>query len=207
MPDIAENCCLSGGAPGSDTYWGKAAEQIGHQVIHFSFNGHKTMVSNPVILSETILATADPYCIKANETLHRRYPPKSKNVQNLLRRNWFQVEATGSLYAISHFDQADKVMALKPMAVGSSLPERTQVSGGTAWAVELFINRYNRETCECYVFDQIICYWFQWRGEWVRIYQPPKPSGIYTGIGSRKLLPIGMLAIRVLMDDRFDKPL
>jgi hypothetical protein len=37
---------------------------------------------------------------------------------------------------------------------------------------------------------------------WKRIYSPPKPSGIFAGVGSRQLGVSGKLAIRVLMDHK-----
>jgi hypothetical protein len=179
---VSENCCLSGGAIGADTLWGTAAKSIDHQVIHFSFKGHK-ISRNPdvVVLPEAILATADQHCLKANEILKRKYPPRSRYVQSLLRRNWFQVESSKSLYAISHF-------------------ERGLVAGGTSWAVLMFLRKFNFAACPAYVFDQELCHWYEWNGGfWQDIYEPPPPRDVWTGIGTRDIGFTGRLAINVLM--------
>jgi hypothetical protein len=178
-----EHWCLSGGADGADLLWGKAAKANGHGVIHFSFAGHDSIapLDELVYLNSTLLEQADEYCHKANQILHRHYPPHSEKIKNLLRRDWYQVESAGSCYAVSTF-------------------KKGEVAGGTAWALMMFLMKHNFAACPAYIFDQEMCCWFEWDGAWQRIYQPPKPTGIYAGIGIRKLNSLGRLAIRVLMD-------
>jgi hypothetical protein len=204
------NWCLSGGAVGSDLQWGMTAGKAGHGVIHWSFAGHRSdaPASELIILPAEELLTADPHLKRANETLKRTFPvrPKSKSVKeearanainNLLRRNWFQVGFADACYGVSTFSLPDGLR----LPIGEPLEQHRQVSGGTAWATQMFIDRHDGKTCACYVFDQEAGYWFQWIGGfWVRIYEPPKPQGIWAGIGTRKLLQVGKIAIRVLMD-------
>jgi hypothetical protein len=204
--DLSEgsNWCLSGGADGSDLMWGMTAGHAGHGVVHWSFNRHRSNApaAEIVTLTPSQMAIADPHCARANKTMKRHWPPKSSYVRNLIRRNWYQVETAGSLYGISTFD----LPTLDPqnghvtrIAIGDSL-EDGKVAGGTSWAVQMFIDKHNGEACPCYVFDQHACYWFEWRGRWVRIYEPPRPAGIWAGIGTRNLHQVGKLAIHVLMD-------
>jgi len=199
--------CLSGGASGADISWGMAANRANHRVIHFSFNEHKTLASPEQIvsLSEAELAAADPHCRLANRTLRRRFPTRSRHVTNLLRRDWYQVNgmpahgipAPTSCYAVSTFD-----LPIRTTLPLGTVIRKAQIKGGTAWAVTMFINRHQWQECACYVFDQQICHWFHWiGGGWGCIYEPPRPQGIWAGIGSRELNRIGDLAIRVLMDD------
>jgi hypothetical protein len=192
--------CLSGGALGSDLAWGMTAGMAGHGVIHFSFAGNKSLApsSEIVILTVAQLQAADQYCERANTTLKRHWPPKSGFVRNLLRRNWYQVESATSCYAVSGFKLDGW------LEIGAELDPRWEVQGGTAWATQMFIDKHHGAPCACYVFDQDVCNWFEWRGKWTRIYEPPKPSGIYAGIGTRPLHLIGKLAIRVLMDYKQD---
>ena len=91
--DGKANWCLSGGAEGSDLRWGTVAKAIGHGVIHFSFAGHRTLAAADelVILTAAQLAEADQYCHRANQTLKRHFPAKSAHINNLLRRDWYQV--------------------------------------------------------------------------------------------------------------------
>jgi hypothetical protein len=173
-----ENICLSGGAAGADTAWGNAAAKRGDRVIHFSFAGHRCIRENGEIhtLTQEQLNLADAALVKANLTIQRRFPGSNKHVNNLLRRNYYQIIGSSSLYAVTHF-------------------EKGKVSGGTAWAVELFLNEHNRETCLAYVFDQYLEKWFMWGEEWVECPTPDTPIGVYTAIGSRELINSGKRAI------------
>lgn len=179
--------CLSGGAEGADLQWGMVAGSAGHGVIHWTFAGHRSRApsSEIAVLSPEQLAEADEHCKRASKTLRRWFPPKSPFVRNLLRRNWYQVAYSGSCYAVASIVDG-------------------QVSGGTAWATQMFIDRHEGAACPCYVFDQAEGYWVVWDGPqgWKRIHEPPTPSGIYAGVGSRELGLTGKLAIRVLLDYR-----
>ena len=178
--------CLSGGAKGADVQWGVAAAACGHRVRHYSFNGHVTATSKDVVrLTQNELSEVDWHLERANRVLQRRYPPDNLYVRNLLRRNWFQVDSAKSLYAVSSFKHG-------------------QVVGGTAWAVILFLLKFDMASCPAYVFDQERCFWYDWVGEWRQINEPPKPCDVYAGVGTRAINPMGRLAIKVLMDYRMD---
>jgi hypothetical protein len=153
-------------------------------VTHFSFAGHRYKVPKRqlVVLTEAELAAADRYCRRANETLGRRYPPRSQLVHNLLRRNWYQVESARSCYAVSTFKDGE-------------------IDGGTAWAVQMFIDAHAPGPGRLYLFDQAICRWHEWLGDcWKPIYTAPPPSGVYAAVGTRELNIVGRLAINVLFD-------
>lgn len=180
MADI----CLSGGAKGADQQWGMTSGEKGMEVIHWSFAGHKTHVPEQevVVLSDEQLDVADDKLRKANRTLKRKIP-RNTYVKNLLRRNWYQVENAERIYAVSTINAGF-------------------VAGGTAWAVQMFIDRFNGLPCEAYVFDQEQEQWFCWKGEWVSIPSPPSPYGIFAGVGTRDLNDAGKAAIRTLMNWR-----
>lgn len=193
--DENSNICLSGGAEGADLQWGMVAGLAGHQVIHWGFEGHSSdaPVAEVVTLTPEQLAVADDFIERANITLKRRWPVRSAFVANLLRRNFYQISSAGSIYAVSEFD-ADG-----------------QIKGGTAWAVQMFIDRVTdetyfadedaiREPLPAYVFDQVAEKWFQWNGHrYVEIETPPVPSGIWAGVGTRKLNKAGKESIRNLI--------
>ncbi len=178
-----ENLCLSGGAEGADLMWGMTAGEAGHTVIHFTFEGHRTRApqSEIAVLTDKQLDVADEHCKRASETLNRYFPPRNKFVKNLLRRNYYQIFESERVYAVTTFD-------------------RGIVQGGTAWAVQMFLDRFDSEPCECYIFDQVAEQWFVWEGYWKAIEAPPKPHGIWAGVGSRNLLEAGKKAIRGLME-------
>jgi hypothetical protein len=178
--------CASGGALGADLAWGAAAEKAGHTVIHFLFEEHKNnAIEHSVILSQEELNKADQYLIAVNKkVLKRTFPTASLHTNNLLRRNYFQVDHSNAVYAVAGIDISKDAKTL---------------FGGTAWAAELF-KFLHPNSEDIYVFDQSFDKWFQWKfdlgfADWFEIDKPPKPEGIYAGIGTRKLLENGKLAI------------
>jgi hypothetical protein len=176
--------CLSGGADGADLAWGDAARRHGHRVVHFSFAGHRTRArpDERRVLSAAELAAADPFLARANATLRRRWPPARPYALNLLRRDWYQVRDAGSVYAVAERDR------------------RGRIAGGTAWAVQMFLDRHEGAACAAYLFDPREARWFAWQGEWTPLAAPPQPQGAWAGIGTRRLPPSGAAAIARLFD-------
>lgn len=183
------NVCLSGGADGADILWGTSAATLGHRVIHWSFNGHKSSAPEEeiVLLTQAHLDEADDPLKRANLSLKRKFPSKSQHVNNLLRRNYYQTRWTEAIYGVSKLKD-------------------NQVEGGTAWAIQLYMDRFlcdneDPQKCQLYLFDQDTNYWLQWNPQdrWSVLSKPPVPSGIWAGIGSRKLTDAGKAAICELM--------
>lgn len=182
------NICLSGGAKGSDAQWGMNAGRDGQSVIHWSFEGHQHHVAEQEIVRLTAeqLVRADEHLKKASKTLKRPWPgQRSETVSALLRRNWYQVAWAESLYAVSTIH-----------------PIKQTVEGGTGWAVQMYLDRHAAlaqfEPIPCYVYDQKQEQWFQWVAGWKAIDAPPKPQGVWAGIGTRELNDSGKWAIRNL---------
>lgn len=183
------NILLSGGAKGADTEFGKWASKSKHQIVHWTFEGHKaTPRTNLYTLTKDHLVNVDPYVIRASKSLKRIFPAKSEHTNNLLRRNYYQVKWCESVYAISSFTQDNSLL---------------KVAGGTAWACQMYVDRflYDQESfdlCQLYVFDQTIEKWYQWLRQWREIDKPPTPFGVYAGIGTRDITTAGITAIKSL---------
>lgn len=176
---------LSGGAEGADTEWGEIASLHGHEVIHFSFDNHKTVCPNGQIirLPYNHLLIADPWLKQAKSHLHRLYPAKSKYVNNLLRRNYYQVKETDAVYAIGTFQSHNYL-----------------VDGGTAWATTMYCLIHNKPF---YFFHQDRNKWFEMdiNGSPIEIRMPPRPEeGVWTGIGTRNINLNGRMAIDYLFN-------
>lgn len=173
------NICYSGGAEGADQFWGILALNYNHNLIHWSFGKHRKNYNFiggecTYILSQNELNLADPCLIKANYILKRQFPTKSLYVNNLLRRNYYQISTSNSVYAVSNI-------------------VNNEISGGTAWAVQMFININidNNEFNPLYVLNQIDDIWYEYdyySETWTISKDIPCPSGIWTGIGTRNLL-------------------
>lgn len=190
-----EDICFSGGAIGADTLFGKCAKEHHHKVVHYSFEGHKIKwpyKEDIVTLTKEQLLEADEHVLEADSWLKRGfpYPRASEYVNNLLRRNYWQIKETERIYAISE------------------IGERHTVKGGTGWAVMMGMLRDQiRSPPIIYVFDQKINEWLMWLnpnkyfpyGRWEPYGTiPPFPYGKYTGIGTRYLTKNGERAIKEL---------
>lgn len=172
------NICLSGGAIGADTIWGKLALENGHDLVHWSFKGHNASDENKIYfkeLSQEHLLEADKNLKIANKTLKRNFPSGKTYIDNLLRRNYYQVMYSNSVYAVSSLDN-------------------NIISGGTAWACQMYIDRFiyfndDKFYSKLFILDTNTLKWFQWIdiNIWTEIKIPPKPEGIWAGIGSRKI--------------------
>lgn len=183
------NVCLSGGADGADLQWGLQAGKIGHGVIHWSFQGHRSQAPEQelVRLTPEQLLLADKALERANRTLKRAFPSKNETTNNLLRRNWYQIKDAQSLYAVAEFSW-DK-----------------GISGGTAWAVQMYLDRFlydeKMSNCRAYVLDKNTMKWFTFNGvRWeIMLSRPKTPKGIWAGIGSRELDAVHRVEIRKVM--------
>ncbi|KAG8672487.1 hypothetical protein FPOAC2_05880 [Fusarium poae] len=179
------NICLSGGADGADMEWGNCAASVGHQVIHWSFPGHSSQATQDQLirLTDEELKIGNAAIENAARALGKS-PPRRPTVSRLLHRNYYQVAWSEACYAVTFV----------PEAGGHAHPP-----GGTAWATTMF-SQLHPDNHSLYVFDQIKNVWLQWQGEsWVVIESPPRPAGIWAGIGARALQQNGKDAIRKLM--------
>jgi hypothetical protein len=178
-----QNVCQSGGARGADLAWGDHAARLGHKVVHFSFDGHRTRApaEQLVVLWDDELRRADAHLAIANRTLRRTWPPATDYSASLLRRDWHQVRNAERVYAVARF--------------GSD----GQIEGGTAWGVTMFIDRHAGKPCGAYLYEPSLQRWLSWNAEWQPIGTTPAPHGIWAGIGTRDLDAAGEKAIAALL--------
>lgn len=183
--------CLSGGATGADSLWSQLAEKYANtDTIHFSFGGHTAYCKDArgfqLKITEERLKEADSALNTANKSVERNFPCRSWKVNSLLRRNYYQVIDSNSCYAVTRIIHG-------------------KVDGGTAWAVQMFIDKHMKNTpfasCPCWVYDMVTNQWFQWVYNcWQECDASivPTPNGIWTGIGSRDLTPEAIKAMEKL---------
>lgn len=186
LSPASSSICFSGGARGADHAWGLMAVDKGHDLIHFTFQGHKPVEeSHSKKLAKFELDEAEHHVAVAAKTMKRKWPSKNEHVNDLLRRNYFQVRWAERVYAVASFLPDDK-SALK-------------ISGGTAWACQMYVDRWysgrDLVECELYFYDMVSGKWMQWWETWIDIEKPPVPHGRYAGIGSRDLNDAGIRAI------------
>lgn len=162
----------SGGAIGSDSYWDSIGRKFGvKNHVHYYPKGNKNFRGNkPLRKNELLLA--DQYLNRVNEILKRRFPAENEYVNNLLRRNYYQVK------------NADMVVA-----VGTINNDR--VEGGTGWAVHMapLLNK------RAFVFDQIKNEWYKLSKGGFRRCDVPELTRNFAGIGTREINAFGKKAI------------
>lgn len=154
---------------------------IGHKVIHWSFPGHQSQAPEDqlVRLDDEQLKLSDEALQNAAVALGKD-PPKRPVVSRLLQRDYYQVAWSKSCYAVTVINE-------------------NTVPGGTAWATTMFA-QLHPDNRSLYLFDQDRDAWFQFNGEtWDQIDSPPRPTGIWAGVGARELKQNGRNAIRKLM--------
>jgi hypothetical protein len=190
---MSENTLHSGGAAGADALFGQYAAKAGHLVQHYSFHGHKADTSCPpkslIMLNAVQEKFGDAALTNAAKFMGRHFPTRSNHTNSLLRRNFWQIIHTNKIYAVA------------------SIGERGIVNGGTGWAVTMGILKGTKKV---YVFDQELNYWMKLNAVindlrkreifWDYVGEVPRPTGEYTGIGSRNLTQGGMKAIGALYE-------
>lgn len=167
-----QNAFFSGGALGADRHFTLYALEHGFECVNLSFKGHEHSVPEHTVLEVPSHILNDKSVLNmlntANRKLSRRVPKPGGYVYNLLARNRYQVYNIDRLYCISTFASP------------------TQVTGGTAWAVQMYIDSV--ENPEIYVYDQATKLVYQYCNDtkmFVQQLSIPKPSGNWAGIGSR----------------------
>ena len=178
MIDRSKYRNYSGGAEGSDQYWDIIGKRYGfNNHIHYHFEYRDIFDKYYLtLLTQKELDLADEYLKKANLTLKRKFPSSNQYINNLLRRNYYQVLNSRGVFAIGTLNKDKKL-----------------VNGGTGWAVELgkVLNRF------VFVFDQDLDQWFSWDyklGIFIKS-DIPILTNHYAGVGTRDLKENGKINI------------
>lgn len=225
LAKLADNVCLSGGAAGADITWGNEASSVGHQVIHWSFEGHKSQdPSNTYLLTDEELHEADDFLKEANLTLKRRLDFKKFYIK-LLQRNWYQIKYADAVYAVGTLNEKASIYEPKngfdpKYHITNDRKDRLGINGGTAWACQMYLDRYRKEANTMnfllLFYDQDkkdVFFYSPSRGSWIPLHYRAKnilghtieefrPAGIYAAIGTRDLKPNGAEFIKDLFTCR-----
>lgn len=165
--------CLSGSAPGADTKWENSSKEFGCNVKSFSFEGHQKKKIR-IILTQVELNVADTLLDSVNKLiLKRTFPTSNEFVNNLLRRNFYQIKDSGGVYALSGIPNLKSKYPI--------------VYGGTAWAVAMAYSKM----IPIYIFDTSRKSWYRWVYDESMFFPMgtviPTLSKNFTGIGSRDI--------------------
>jgi hypothetical protein len=172
----------SGGAAGTEHFFGVMAEAFGMEEVHYSFEGHHILRSRGVrLLTDEELRREDIRLSDIFRIMNREYanvPALQKVFQSICLqvRNGSEVFVIGSI-------QADGT-----------------VKGGTGWGAEF------AKLCDkpLLVFDQGRDAWFRWsNGVWIAESEARVTREHFTAGGTRFLEDNGRRAIEKLFDASF----
>lgn len=185
MPKTQNVTLFSGGACGSETAFGLAAEAHGLDEVTFTFAGHKTSRQTGLrVLNDEDLSLREVSVQYVTRLMGRSYPsyPDESDIRRLLQSICWQVASGQEVFV-----------------VGEILPDAT-VRGGTGWGAE-FAKICNKPL---FVFDQQRQGWFHWdQTRWASIKAPTITKARFTGTGTRSLAEAGAQAITRLFERSF----
>jgi len=166
----------SGGANGADSYWDEIGREYGfNNHIHYWYKKMNPKSEPQHQVTEEDYSEGVKMIEKANLTLKRQSINK---YMHLLARNWSQVKYSDTIYAIGKLKNTKK----------------TQVNGGTGWAVQMAIDSDK----DIFLFDQDMNLWHFWDYDKRKFSfcVTPVLTKNYAGIGTRDINQSGIEAIR-----------
>lgn len=183
MLDPKECILYSGGARGTETCFGEAAEKYGLQEVNYSFEGHKVDRTRGVrVLTSEELALKDVSLSYVSRLMNRNYST-APLFRKVLQSICWQVSSGHEVFV-----------------VGEILADGT-VTGGTGWGAE-FAKICNKPL---FVFDQIQGGWFHWNKEaWEEAVDPVITHRHFTATGTRFIDESGVEAIEALFKRTFE---
>lgn len=184
MLDPAKCVLYSGGAAGTEQFFGALAESWGIEEVNYSFEGHQIERSRGVrVLTSEELALKDVSLTYVSKLMNREYT-RAPLFRKVLQSICWQVSS------------GDEVQV-----VGAIQLDNT-VKGGTGWGAE-FAKICNKPL---HVFDQPQNAWFFWNQDaWEKVENPVIEHTHFAATGTRFLENNGRIAIQDLFARSFSR--
>jgi hypothetical protein len=182
MRDPQDFILYSGGAAGTEAYFGALAERYGLQEVNYSFEGHQLERARGVrVLTIEELTLKDVSLSYVSKIMNRQYT-RAPLFRKVLQSICWQVSSGREIFV-----------------VGGILPDNT-AKGGTGWGAE-FAKICNKPL---WLFDQEKDAWFRWTQEaWTPDAAPAIGADRFTATGTRFLEDNGKAAIEALFARSF----
>lgn len=178
-----KNCILySGGAAGTENFFGDLAERYGIEEVNYSFEGHQLERSRGVrVLTSEELALKDVSLTYVSRLMNRQYT-RAPLFRKVLQSICWQVSSGYEVWVVG------------------SIQDDGTVTGGTGWGAE-FAKICNKPL---FVFDQGRDAWFAWEeSDWIPVAAPVIGHSHFTATGTRFLEDNGRAAIEALFERSF----
>ncbi|WP_290918947.1 hypothetical protein [Halodesulfovibrio sp.] len=182
MANPSEHILYSGGARGTEAYFGELAEKYGLQEVNYSFDGHKLERSRGLrVLTADELELKDVSLTYVSRLMSRSYSV-APLFRKVLQSICWQVSSGHEVYVVG------------------VIQDDNTVKGGTGWGAE-FAKICNKPL---YVFGQAKNAWFRWeKNEWIEVETPTISHRHFTATGTRFLEENGKKAINELFEKSF----
>ena len=184
MLDPKQSVLYSGGAAGTEEFFGAQAEAWGIEEVNYSFEGHQAVRKRGVrVLTQNELMLKDVSMTYVSRLMGREYT-RAPLFRKVLQSICWQVSSGSEVIVVGEI-QDDKT-----------------VRGGTGWGAE-FAKLCNKPPL---VFDQSRDAWFRWiNEEWVKKDDPVITHANFTATGTRFLEANGRKAIVDLYARSFNR--
>lgn len=184
MLNPAQCVLYSGGAPGTEQFFGALAESWGIEEVNYSFDGHQIDRARGVrVLTSEELALKDVSLTYVSKLMNREYT-RAPLFRKVLQSICWQVNSGAEVFV-----------------VGSIQPDDT-VKGGTGWGAE-YAKICNKPL---HVFDQQRSAWFFWdKDVWKPVEAPVIEHTHFAATGTRFLEDNGRIAIQDLFARSFKR--
>lgn len=184
MLDPAKCTLFSGGAPGTEQFFGSLAEMWGIEEVNFSFEGHQMERKRGIrMLTTEELGLKDVSLTYVSRLMNREYT-RAPLFRKVLQSICWQVSSGNQVIVVGAIQQDNTV------------------KGGTGWGAE-FAKICNKPLL---VFDQPRSAWFEWRKEaWAQVQNPVINHEHFAATGTRFLEDNGRIAIQDLFARSFKR--
>ena len=184
MLDPKQCVLFSGGAAGTEQFFGAQAEAWGIEEVNYSFDGHQIDRKRGVrVLTSEELALKDVSLTYVSRLMGREFT-KAPLFRKVLQSICWQVSSGQEV-----------------VVVGNIQPDQT-VKGGTGWGAE-FAKICNKPLL---VFDQEQDGWYRWLNDaWVKVEEPVIEHTHFTATGTRFMEANGRKAISDLFARSFNR--
>lgn len=182
MLDTKECILYSGGAAGTESFFGALAERYGIEEVNYSFEGHQLdRTRGARMLTSEELALKDVSLTYVSRLMNRQYT-RAPLFRKVLQSICWQVSSGHEVWVVG------------------AIQEDGTVTGGTGWGAE-FAKICNKPL---FVFDQLQAAWFTWEKEaWAKVENPVISHRHFTATGTRFLEDSGRAAIEALFERSF----
>ena len=199
IKDSSRYTLHSGGAPGSDTYWGEIATQYGIGSQRHYYHGEQSPSNAPNANTRITEVDYDEGKKEAAAAAKYNWGYQYDSMKDdRLVRNWSQVKYADGIFAIGHIaNPGDPVFPNQPNDTRKAI--HPCVQGGTGYAVGMAILHQK----PVYVFDQEENQWFAWDGSQFNPIDTPTLTLNFAGIGTRQINEVGKQAIRDVFEKTF----